>query len=158
MIIETPQSHKGFVEAVIQYRDGRQEKWGVRNTILRKGREALVKSLANQVSNVYSFYIARMIFGDGGTSGGTIKFVSTERNGLYGITRATKSVISSIDAAQPTQGIFTSVLAYSEANGFVLNEMALVMSTGDLYSMTTFPDLTKTDQMQITWNWRLSFV
>ena len=39
-----------------------------------------------------------------------------------------------------------------------LNEMALQMANGQLYSMTTFPDLNKTEDMQITFNWRLNFI
>jgi len=54
--------------------------------------------------------------------------------------------------------VFTSVLDYDEANGFQINEMALQMNNGDLYSMSTFADLNKTSSMQITWNWKLSFV
>jgi hypothetical protein len=39
-----------------------------------------------------------------------------------------------------------------------LNEMALQMANGDLYSMVSFPDLTKTSEMSIIWNWTLSFI
>ncbi|MCL5459921.1 hypothetical protein M3M33_14890, partial [Loigolactobacillus coryniformis] len=85
---------------------------------------------------------------------GSTKFVATSRNGLFGITQASKPVIASVDPNIPSQVIFTSVISFSEANGAVLNEMALQMATGNLYSMVTFPDLTKTAQMQITWNWR----
>jgi hypothetical protein len=99
-----------------------------------------------------------MLFGDGGTADGSTKFVATSRNGLFGITQASKPVVASVDPNIPSQVIFTSVIAFSEANGAVLNEMALQMASGNLYSMVTFPDLTKTAQMQITWNWRLTFV
>jgi len=150
---------KGCVEAVIEYKDDRaKEVFRFPNTILRLGRQALAQSLTNQIGPAYDFFISRMIFGDGGTSGGTLKFVSTERNGLFGVTRANKPVMASIDQTAPTQALFTSVITFQEANGFTLNEMALQMNSGDLYSMATFPDLSKTAQMQITWNWRLSFV
>jgi hypothetical protein len=99
-----------------------------------------------------------MLFGDGGTSGGVPKYVDTSRNGLFGITRALKPVIVTIDPTLPSQVVFTSVLDYEEANGFQINEMALQMNNGDLYSMSTFADLNKTSSMQITWNWKLSFV
>lgn len=159
MKISEEQCPKGTVDVKIEYCDGRADQtFSFKNTILRKGREALAKSLTNDVGDSYNFYISRMIFGDGGTQSGVIKFVNTNRNGLFGLTRASKPVISSIDSSAPTQAIFTSVLTYSEANGFVLSEMALVMNTGDLYSMATFPDLSKTEQMQITWVWRASFV
>ena len=99
-----------------------------------------------------------MLFGDGGTSGGTFKTVETQRNGLFGITRASKPVISTVDPSIQTQVVFTSVLTFDDANGFALNEMALQMANGDLYSMVTFADLNKTSNIQVTFNWRLSFV
>lgn len=148
----------GHVQVVIDYRNGERAVIEFPNTILQKGRQALASSLANDVGSSFNFFVARMLFGDGGTTGGSTKFVDTHRNGLFGITRANKPVISQVDPNITSQVIFTSVVSYAEANGYTLNEMALQMNTGDLYSMVTFPDLTKTEQMQITWNWRLSFV
>lgn len=148
----------GHVFARIEHLNGKVEEIDFKNTILRGGREALAASLANNVSNPYDFYISRMLFGDGGYTGGQTKYVETSRNGLFGITRASKSVIASIDSNLGTQVTFTSVLTYSDANGYALNEMALQMNNGKLYSMVTFPDLSKTDNIQIVWNWRLSFV
>ena len=114
--------------------------------------------LANQLGDTFSFYITRMIFGDGGTVGGVKKYVNSDRNGLFGTTRLSKPVLANIDGTLPTQVIFTSVILYAEAVGVALSEMAIQMSSGDLYSMTTFPDLTKTEEMQIMYNWRLSFI
>jgi hypothetical protein len=148
----------GTVERVIEYSDGSKEVSEVRNTILRKGREALASSLANSIGSTYNFYINKMIFGDGGTSGGTLKVVDSSRTGLFGVTRASKPVISSVDTNMPSQVVFTSVLSFDDANGYAINEMALQMSNGDLYSMVNFADLNKTSSMQITFNWRLSFV
>lgn len=148
----------GTVERIIEYSDGRKEISEIKNTILRKGREALSNSLANSIGSTYEYYINRMLFGDGGTSGGTLKYVDTQRTGLFGITRASKPVISNVDPNIPSQVIFTSVLTFDDANGYSLNEMALQMANGDLYSMVTFADLSKTSLMQITFNWRLSFV
>lgn len=148
----------GHVQAVIEYKSGESRIIEFPNTVLTKGREALAACLANEINSTFNYYVNRMLFGDGGTASGSTKFVSSGRNGLFGITQASKPVIASIDPNIPSQVIFTSVLSFSEANGAVLNEMALQMATGDLYSMVTFPDLTKTAQMQITFNWRLSFV
>jgi hypothetical protein len=148
----------GHVQAIIDYECGKKEIIEFPNTILAKGREALAASLANQYVGTYDYYINRMLFGDGGTSNGSTKYVASSRNGLFGITQASKPVIATVDANIPSQVIFTSVVSKSEANGAVLNEMALQMANGDFYSMVTFPDLSKTSQMQITWNWRLSFV
>ena len=148
----------GFVQYIIDYKSGERKIVEFNNTVLTKGREALASCLARDVGEGFNLYVNRMLFGDGGTSGGTTKFVSSSRNGLFGITQASKPVIASIDTNIPSQVIFTSVIAFTEANGAVLNEMALQLATGDLYSMVTFPDLTKTAQMQLTFNWRLSFV
>jgi hypothetical protein len=148
----------GHVQAIIDYESGEREVIEFPNTVLTKGREALAAALANDIGDGFNFYVNRMLFGDGGTAAGSTKFVASSRNGLFGITQASKPVIASVDPNIPSQVIFTSVIAFSEANGAVLNEMALQLATGNFYSMVTFPDLTKTVQMQITWNWRLSFV
>lgn len=148
----------GIVQRIIDFDSGERQILEFPNTVLAKGREALASSLARQIGDSFDFYVNRMIFGDGGTSTGLTKFVSASRNGLFGVTRASKPVIASIDPSVPSQVIFTSVIAKTEANGSVLNEMALQLATGDLYSMVTFPDLTKTSQMQITWNWRIQYL
>jgi len=148
----------GTIELVIEYDNGKEEKRIIDNTVLRTGRNALASSLANDFGDTYDFFVSRMLFGDDGTNAGVPKFVNSDRNGLFGITRANKSVISIIDVNLPSQVIFTSVLTFEEANGVALNEMALQMNDGDLYSMVTFADLTKTSSMQITFNWRINFV
>jgi len=154
----SPVKVSGYVKGIIERLDGSKELIEFPNTILRKGREALAASLTNEIGDDFDFYISRMLFGDGGTTGGAVKRVDTSRNGLFGVTRANKSVISQVDPDIPSQAIFTSVIAYSEANGYTLNEMALQMNNGDLYSMVTFPDLSKTEQVQITFNWRISYL
>ena len=53
--------------------------------------------------------------------------------------------------------IFLTV-TYTDANGSTLNEMALVMNDGSLYSMATFGDIVKTNTMQITFNWRINYI
>jgi hypothetical protein len=143
---------------MIEARDGSRQIVEFRNTILRTGREALALSLANRVGDDFDFFINRMLFGDGGTTGGVPKTVAADRNGLFGSTRASKPVIANIDPNNSTQVVFTSVLSYDEGNNFTLNEMALQLHTGDLYSMATFPGITKTPQIQVTFNWRLSFI
>lgn len=149
---------KGTVEVEIKYLNGETEYLNFKNIVLKTGREALAASLANQYGNTYDFFISRMLFGDGGTQQGVPKIVNGNRNGLFGITRASKPVISSIDPKIRSQVVFTSVLDFQDANNFNLNEMALQMNNGDLYSMATFPDLGKTSQMSLTWSWRISFI
>ncbi len=148
----------GEVERIIQYEDGRIETSVIKNTILTKGREALSKTLGNFVGDTPQFFITRMLFGDGGTQDGVKKYVNEGRNGLFGVTRLTKPVISGLDAQVNTKVIFTSVINFDEANDVTLNEMALQMASGDLYSMLTFNDLNKSSDMSITFNWRINFV
>lgn len=148
----------GDVQRIIEWRDGRIEEFEFRNTILKSGRQALAKVLAGDIGDEFAFYITRMLFGDGGTQGGVKKYVNAGRNGLFGTTRLSKPVISNIDNSVPEQVILTSVIRFDELVGVTINEMATQMANGDLYSMTTFPDLSKTADMQITWNWRFNFV
>ncbi len=157
MNLESKVDVYGHVYGQIEYKDGRKEEFNFPNTILKGGRRALALSLANQIGDNFEFYVTRMQFGDGGTFGGVKKFVNADRNGLFGVTRLSKPIIANIDINVPTQVIFTSVITFDEAVGVVLNEMALQMATGDLYSMVTFPDLSKTEEMQITWNWHISY-
>lgn len=149
---------KGYIEMIVEDRDGEVKKRCFTNAILEAGRQALASGLANDIGDEFNFFISRMLFGDGGTAGGVPKFVNTERNGLFGTTRVNKPVIPSIDPNAPSQVIFTSVISFDEGNGVALNEMALQMNTGDLYSMATFADISKTSSVQITFNWRLAFV
>lgn len=148
----------GHVQMVIDYKSGRQEVSDFPNTVLRGGRRALALTLANQIGDDFQFYITRMLFGDGGTVSGVKKYVNSDRDGLFGVTRLSKPVLANMDTNINTQVIFTSVITYEEAVGVVLNEMALKMANGNLYSMTTFPDFTKTAQMQVTFNWRNNFI
>lgn len=148
----------GKVHAVIAYNNGKKEEFHFNNSVLKKGREALAKGIVNDIGESFGFYVSRMLFGDGGTIGGVPRKIESTRNGLYGTTRANKPVIASVDPNITTQAVFTSVLSTSDANDYELNEIALQMNNGDLYSMATWPGLTKTDQMQITWNWRIFYV
>lgn len=148
----------GIVERIIEWDDGTKEVIEIHNTILVAGRKALAKCLANFIGDTFEFFITKMIFGDGGTLDGVKRYVNSNRSGLFGVTRLSKPCLSNIDANIPTQVIFTSVIKKEEAVGVTLNEMALQMSNGELYSMVTFPDLNKTENMQITYNWRIAFV
>lgn len=150
----------GDIIATVEYKNNSKptEIYRFPNTVLDKGKESLAGSLINQNAHKI-IYISNMLFGDGGMDAQEKKRVVTpDRNSLYGVTRAKKPVVAQIDPLVKTQAIFTAVITFEEANGYSLNEMALQMNNEDLFSMTTFPNLGKTDQMQITWNWRLSFV
>lgn len=148
----------GDIEILTEYTNGTREIFNVQNTVLLTGRRALTSCLAGNIGDSYQFYINRMLFGDGGTQSGVKKYVDAGRDGLFGVTQVSKPVLANIDSYIPTQAIFTATIKFEEAVGVVLNEMALQMANGDLYSMTTFPDLSKTEDMQITFNWRLNFI
>lgn len=157
---------RGDVEVLVEHKDAPSEIINFKNTILRSGREALALSLANRVGDDFDFFISRMLFGDGGSVSGTPKSVPTDRTSLFGTIRASKPVVANIDRNNGSQVIFTSVVSYEEANGFNINEMALQMhgsvppggDSPSLYSLATFPGISKTSLMQLTFNWRISFI
>ncbi len=146
---------QGDLQIIVDYKNGSSEEIEYKNTVLDGGKRAIASALANEIGNKFESYIAKMLFGDGGTLNGVPRFVDAGRNGLFGITRATKPIISSLDVNGKAVAIFTSILTFEDANDNVINEMALQMANGNLYSMITFADLTKTSLMQITFNWRL---
>lgn len=150
---------KGDVLRTIEYKNGTKEAVWFHNTVLNRGRMAITASLSNQFGDSYQYFIQKMIFGDGGTDSGTERFVTANRESLFGVIRSSKPVIARIDNTTPSQLILTAVLPFDDdSNGYALNEMALQMANSQLYSMVTFPDLNKTSAMQITWSWRLSFL
>lgn len=121
------------------------------NTILLGASTSLASMLANKEEE--KLYISHMLFGDGGNK----KEVSRERTSLFGITRLKKPVIVQIDVDFPTVVMFTVTIEKVDANGYILNEMALQLNNGVLYSMSTFADLEKTEDMEIDWTWGLDF-
>jgi hypothetical protein len=149
---------KGEVEIIIDYKDGKQDVFVVKNAILQGAKNAHANALANIVGASFQYYIDQMIFGTNGTLGGAPKVVDASRNGLFGTTLVSKSVVSIINPQILNQAIFTVIMGFDEGNGSVINEMALVMKNGDLYSMTTLGGISKNSTMQITFNWRLTFV
>lgn len=149
---------KGDVEAIISYSDGIEIKKYFENTVLSQGKAALAKSLANEQNSPYDFYISGMTFGNNGSVSGVPKEFDDSRTGLFGPTLITKNVISNISTSAPTTLICTAVLTFADINGYSLSEMGLLMKNGQLYSMVTFPDLGKTSNMQITFNWSVSFL
>jgi hypothetical protein len=149
---------KGFIDIKIEDKNGLVNEYTVKNTVLRTGRYALAKTITNNLDDNINLYVIRMIFGSSGTSGGQPKIVNTNRTSLFGPVVSEKPVLASIDSNNPTQAIFTSVLGYNDANGYALSEMALVLNDNTLYSMATFGDLNKTNQIQITFNWRINYI
>lgn len=149
---------EGFYEIIIEDISGDKKEIHRKNTVLRTGRLALVKVITAETGSYTSLFISRIIFGSNGTSGGQPKFVDVNRTGLFGPIVLDKTVFATIDSSNPTQAIFSTIVTYSDAVGSTLNEMALVMNDGSLYSMATFGDIVKTNTMQITFNWRINYV
>jgi len=149
---------KGHVEVLIEYKDGHAEQLNFSNAILDNGREALARVLANDLDDTFDLYVSRMLFGNGGAVSNVPQFVNGGRTGLFGTTVANKAVIANIDPEVPSQVVFTCVLKFDDANGEDVNEVALQLNNGDLYSMATFAGLSKTSDMQVTMGWKISFV
>ena len=117
----------------------------------------LAASMANSYGDNYDYFISRMVFGEGGKSGGVPKYVNEERTALF-TSLIEKGIIANIDPNDLSQVVFTSVLSRDDANGYDIDEMGLKMNTGYLYSMSTFGGFSKTSQMQVTFTYRLSFL
>ncbi len=148
---------KGKISIVIEDDTGYKHDILIDNTVLDAGRAALAKSLANDFDDSYQFYIKAIRFGNGGTAGGVPITVTSNRTGIFGTVVAEKSIISVVNPNLLSQAVFTTVLKFQEANENI-NELALVMANDSLYSLATFGGISKTSSMQITFNWRLSFV
>jgi hypothetical protein len=163
---------KGHVEYVVDYKNGKSYKVSFPNVVLITGRQALAQVLTNTLGTcpstntsstasqlVPALYINEMLFGSNGTdTGGTPLIVSPARPSLFGPATAIKPVNSYVSQAVATQANFTATLLYSDAVLQNINEMALRLTNGNLYSMVTFPSIYKTADMQITFNWSLNFI
>ena len=149
---------RGDIEIIIDHKDGRQESFWVKNAILQNAKNANANAVANAIGANYQYYIDQMIFGTNGTLSGAPKVVNASRNGLFGSTLVSKPVMSTVNPSVLNQAIFTSVMGFDEGNGSVINEMALVMKNGMLYSMATLGGISKSSSIQIVFNWRLTFV
>lgn len=161
MNIENFIKSKGTIEGLIEHIDGNINKIKFNNVILKSGRSALVSVLANQIGDEFNCYVNKMLFGNNGVTedgAGAPKQVGDERTGLFGPVVVRRPVIANVDPNNNTQVVFTSVVPFSEGNGYTLNEMALQLGNSNLYSMATFPGISKTPQIQITWNWRISMI
>lgn len=146
----------GTIKGVIERNDGSKEIIEFKNTVLKKGRSSMAKSLIGEKTNLL---ISSMVFGDGGfdQEKNSVRVVNSNRDSLFGIARVNKPVAGQIDPVNDSQVIFTAVLSKQDGNGFTLNEMALQKEDGELYSLSTFPNLSKTEDIQIVWTWILEF-
>jgi hypothetical protein len=148
----------GFIDIKIENLNLVSQEYTIKNTVLRSGRYALAKTITNDTGEYANLFVEKMVFGINGIESAKPKIVNPDRNSLFGPVVADKYVLSTIDPSSQTQAIFTTVLGLNDGNGYSLNEMALLMNNGDYYSMATFPDINKTDQIQITFNWRINYI
>ena len=148
---------KGEVTIEIDYGDHKETRV-IPNTVLLGGKGAVIASLANDIGGSFTNYIDRMVFGDGGEESGVPKQVKASYTTLFGQTRAQVSATPSRPPDVVNQVTFTSVLTTSHANGFTLNEAALQMGNGSLFSLVTFSGIPKTSTMTLTFNWSMTVV
>jgi hypothetical protein len=150
---------RGDVVITLEDKDsGKVEVLKFKNKILKPGRAAMAKTVSNLFGGNFQYFVNVIAFGDGGTSGGTPKYIDDSRTGLFGSVVALKPVIATIDSNIDNQVVFTSVLTYDDAVGSNVSEMALKMNNGNYFSMVTFGDIAKSSSMQITFNWMITFV
>lgn len=148
----------GEVDVTIQNKNGIENTFTIKNAILTNAKNAHANAVCNNIGQTYQYYISNMIFGTNGTLNGSPKVVETSRSGLFGSTLVNKQVMSTINPQMSNQGIFTAVIGFDEGNGSIINEMALMMKNGELYSMVTLGGISKDSTIQIIFNWRISFV
>ena len=127
------------------------------NTVLLGGKTLMARSLAGEVNDPFDFYVSSMEFGTGGLDGTTPKTVNSGLNSLYLSAGVEVLVGRAWSNSAPTQATFTGTLNTDTGNGVDFNEAALKIANGDLFSMVTFPALSKTSNLQITLNWTIVF-
>lgn len=157
-MIQESINSKGFVditvtdletnEVIKQYRE---------NTVLLSGKTLMARSLAGEINDPFDFYVYSMEFGVGGLDGSTPKTVSSGLTSLYLSAGVDVLVGRSWSNSAPTQATFTGTLTTETGNGLNINEAALKTANGELFSMITFPPLSKTSNLQITLNWTIVF-
>lgn len=158
----------GYGDIIVENKNGDKQIYQFKNSILKTGREAIVKSLTHtlqactntngEYTYAFPYFIKNMLFGNGGEVGGVPRAVSANQNGLYGVAVATKAVNSLINPNNSTQAVFTSVLTFNDGNGYTINEIGLQMGSSDLYSLSTFNGIAKTNQIQITFSWNINIL
>jgi len=147
---------RGHIIGKIRYLNGSVEHFDFPNTVLNCAKVRMADFLINESPK--PIHITHVLFGDGAFEAGEKKEPSPTRTSLFGIVRANKKVVRQVDPEIPTQLIFSITLENEDANGHVLNEMALQMNDGELFSISTFPNLTKTDDFAVDWLWIVNFV
>jgi len=147
---------RGHIIRKIRYLDGSVESFEFPNTLLNSAKVRMADFLINE--NPKPIYITHILFGDGVFEAGQKKEPNPTQTSLLGIVRASKKVVKQVDPEIPTQLVFSVTLENEDANGHVLNEMALQMNDGELFSISTFPNLTKAEDFAVDWLWVVDFI
>jgi hypothetical protein len=146
----------GQISLIIK-QGGQKSQFSFQNQLLNGGRRFLISNLLQRPSST-SIFLKNMLFGDGGAVNDDVKPVVPEMEQMFGVTRMKKEAVVQINPEIPTQLLLTVIVPENEGNDFALNEMALELSDGTLFSLATFPSFNKTDQMELTWLWSVFFV
>lgn len=149
---------KGFFRIIVTDLKKNENKLYHENTILLSGKNLMARSLAGEIDDQLD-YIRSIEFGIGGLKNdSTPKKVKPEMTSLF-LSSGTEVLVGrSWSNSYPTQATFTGTLNTETANGLDINEAALKTARGDLFSMVTFPSLTKTSNLQITSHWDIVFL
>jgi hypothetical protein len=145
----------GYVNILIEDSDNKKNLCQY-NTILKGGKNAMADSLSGEIGPIFQAYGQRMLFGNNGTVAGVSRYVDEGRTSLFGPTVVSKSVNTVRDNTDPKVS-FVSVLTKDDAVGIAIDEMALELASGTLYSMLTMGQINKTSTMQITFTWTFIF-
>ena len=148
---------KGYIDIIVENMEsGKIIHRERQNTVLLTGRSALARGLANEFTGTFEFYVNSMVFGTSGEDANVPRKVDPGRESLYSSSEAAEvSVTKDWSADYPDRSTFTGKLLTTHAVGLTLNEAALKLANGDLFSMVTFGGLSKTNQLQFTLNWTI---
>lgn len=157
-MIQESINSQGFVEIVVtDVKTNEVTERHHQNTVLLSGKSLMARSLAGEVNDPFDFYIYSMEFGVGGLDGSTPKTVNAGLTSLHLGSGVEVLVGRAYSNSSPTQATFTGTLNTETGNGLNINEAALKTANGTLFSMITFPNLSKTSSQQITLNWTIVF-
>ena len=149
---------RGDVDVIIDHKSGKRETFTIQNAISTNAKNSHASALCNDIGQTFQYYISNMIFGTNGTLSSAPKSVEASRTGLFGATLVNKAVMSTVNPQSLNQAIFTAVIGFDEGNGNIINEMALMMKNSDLFSMVTLGGISKDSSIQITFNWRITYI
>lgn len=125
-----------------------------RNTIVYDGRNALLYLLAQTVGVPGDWRITRLIPGTDATPPTVGDLAVGAPLGL-----SDQIVLTAPDytiSAASGELIITGTLDTTQANGFFLREIGLVMSNGELFARQIHPTVEKTAMLTVTYTWRIA--